>query len=262
MASSMDAIRVMYHPWVRRSAALFVLTLLPFAIAGCEKPRERACRALLIQAKNADDARTAAAAEPRVAASRARSAARWIRSNAVEDAELKKEASALSDALERLADARVRLADASEVLGAADAAELLARAQRIDGYLAATDEVPKIRRKVCPWYDPQGLIEDPRCAPYDAVPDCNVEGTTLAEHAERCVKIVEGLADVAVARADVTELAAKLDAHAKWMKSLPPRPQKDFVDRARAVPLMIADRGRADADVTTHVRSLEAKCAH
>lgn len=232
------------------------------AALGCEKPRERACRALVIQAKDAEEARAAPAVDVRLAASRARSAARWLRSNAVEDADLKGEVTALADALDRLADARLRLADATETLGATDAADLVARAERIDAYLATTDEVPKIRRRACPWYHEHELIEDPRCTPYMLAPECNFGVPTLADHAARCVGVVEGLTEVAVAPADVAELASKLRAHASWTKMLPPRPIKETVDRARAVSLTIAERGRADAEVTAHVRSLEAKCAH
>jgi hypothetical protein len=256
----MPAIRVMYHRCVRRSAALVLLFLL---LPGCEKPRERACRSLVVQAKNADDARTAATSDARIAANRARSAARWLRSNAVDDAELKSDAAALADALDRLADARIQIAEASDVLGASDATDLLARSERVSAYVAASDGVPSLRLKPCPHYDPQELIEDYRCLGWVMREYCPTfdEKLTLAQHATSCAAVVEKIGDRAEAPAAVAELASSLRAHAEWAKTLPERPAKVVVDRARAVPLTIADRGRADADVTRHVKSLEARCA-
>jgi hypothetical protein len=234
-----------------------------FLVLGCEKPRERACRALVMQAKNADDARTAATPDARIAANRAHSAARWLRSNAVEDAELEADATALADALDRLADARVRVADATDVLGATDATDLLVRSERVDAYLAAIDSVSKVRRKPCPWYEEHALIEDPRCEAYVTPPSCGLAGpkVTLAQQADHCVRALEGFEQIAAIPSDVTDLASRLRDHASWAKTLPARPVKDTVDRARAVPIMIAERGRADADVTRLVTSLEAKCA-
>lgn len=236
---------------------------LLFAVFGCEKPRERACRALVIQAKNAESARSASAADPRVAAYRAQSAARWVRSNAVDDSELKAHANALADALERLADARLRLADASDVLGASDTSDLLARSERVSEYLAASDRVLGVQLKSCPWEDPSSLIDDPRCTRYNQRQLCPTFDAqlTLAEHAARCATVAEEIRDIAVSASQASELATALRAQAEWLKTLPKRTAKETVDRARGLPKTIEDRGRADADVELARKALEGKCA-
>jgi hypothetical protein len=71
--------------------------VLFLAATGCEKPRERACRSLVLQARNAEAARTAATPDARIAAYRAQSAARWLRSNAVDDTELEAFAAGLAE---------------------------------------------------------------------------------------------------------------------------------------------------------------------
>lgn len=255
---------LMYHASVRSRAGLLCLFLCSL-VAGCEKPRERACRALVLQAKNAEDARTAVTPDARMAAHRARSAARWLRMNAVNDAELKKDTEVLADALERLADARFRLATATEVLGATDAADLVARSERLIAYAAAIDTVPSIRTKPCPYYEPQSLIEDPRCMEYVIPSGCVVTGprlVTVAYQAERCVAALESLIDRAASPSEVKELIENLRATQSWSKTLPARPVEETIAQARAVPTAVADRGRADADITRIVSSLESKCAH
>lgn len=114
-------------PVVRRVLVLVSLLLLAL-LAGCEKPRDRACRALVLQADDAEAARTYVAPAPRLDAYRAESAARWIRATEVADADLKADASALADALDRLAGARLRLASGMETFGAKDVPELVMRA--------------------------------------------------------------------------------------------------------------------------------------
>lgn len=99
-----------------------------FLGAGCEKPRDRACRALVVQAADAEAARAYVAPAPRLDAYRAQSAARWIRQSAVEDADLKSDAVALADALDRLAGARLRLAGGLETFQAKDVPDLVMRA--------------------------------------------------------------------------------------------------------------------------------------
>jgi hypothetical protein len=237
--------------------------VLFLAATGCEKPRERACRSLVLQARNAEAARTAATPDARIAAYRAQSAARWLRSNAVDDTELEAFAAGLADSLDRLADARLRLAKASDALGATDATDLLARAERVSAYVSATDRVFQTGLKPCPWDEPNGLIEDPRCSPYHARELCPPfdASLTFAQHAERCLRIAETLPELAAVRSDAVELASTVRAHASWAKTLPARSAKETVDLARGLSTTFADRGRADADITSAVRALEGKCA-
>lgn len=108
-----------------RRAVVLVSVLLA---SGCEKPRDRACRALVLQAADAEAAQKYVAPAPRLDAHRAQSAARWIRATAVDDADLKADASALADALDRLATARLALADAMQTFEAKDVPELVMRA--------------------------------------------------------------------------------------------------------------------------------------
>ena len=255
----------MYHACVRtvRSSATIFLLLFPLGALGCEKPRERACRSLVIQAKNAEVARTAVAPDARVAAHRAQSAARWVRSNAVEDRDLIADRDALADALEHLADARLRLASATEVLGAADAPDLLARAERVSAYVAASDRVLAIAIKPCPWNVGDSLIDDPRCARYDARELCPPFDAqlTFAEHAEACLRVAETLPELARVPGDAIELRDAIRGHALWARTLPARPAKETVDRARALAHTFEDRGRADAEVVASIHALETKCA-
>lgn len=105
-----------------------VIAVCLLVLSGCEKPRDRACRALLVQAADAEAARAYVAPAPRLDAYRAESAARWVRGTVVADADLKADAAALADALERLAGARLRLADGMEALEAKDVPDLVMRA--------------------------------------------------------------------------------------------------------------------------------------
>lgn len=243
---------------MRRIAAFVFASSL---LCACEKPRERACRSLFVQANNADDARVVQTPDPRLAAHRAQSAARWLRSNAVEDADLKKDAEALAAALDRLADARLRLVDASQSLGATDSADLVARAERVSAYLAAAQKTHSIRRGKCPYDEGSGLIEDPRCMEYVS-PSCAVQSdrTPLALEAAQCAESVERFAHVAEAPSEAEEVAKTLRATEAWAKSLPAQSSKVTVEHARAVPHVIADRGRADAEIAELVASLRAKC--
>lgn len=208
--------------------------------------------------------RTGRVSDARIGAYRAQSAARWVRSNAVQDVELKAHANALADALERLADARLRVLSASEVLGATDAPDLLTRAERVSAYVTASDRVLAIGLKPCPWDDPETLIEDPRCTPYHAHEICPAFDAelTFAQHTDACLRIADRLPDLARVPSDAVELASTIRGHAQWAKTLPTRSAKETVDRARGIPSTLEDHGRAGADVTMAVRALEAKCAH
>jgi hypothetical protein len=242
---------------------MMVAALLAASASGCEKPRDRACRALIIQARNAEAARTTATPDARIAAYRAQSAARWIRSNAVEDRELAAHAHALADALERLADARLRLANASEVLGATDATDLLARAEHVSAYVTTSERVLQIGLKPCPWNVGDSLIEDPRCTPYDSRDICPPFDTerTLAMHAAQCLHVAETLPELARVPSDAVEVVNEMRAHTAWIKTLPVRSAKETVDRARSIAHIFEDRGRADADITVGIQALESKCA-
>lgn len=249
----------MYHASVRmRAALLFALA----ALLGCEKPRERACRSLVLQAANAEQARATVTPDPRTAVDRARSAARWLDSNAVEDPDLKNDAHALAGALERLAGARLRLIDASAELGAADAADLVARADRIIAHVDAAERASTIRMKPCPFHEPDALIEDPRCSDEYAVTGCgDVErARSLAAHAERCANTLEHVGANAVTPSEAAELATAMRATASWAKSLPDRPLAKTLATARTVHDAIEERGRADADITQLVAALKTKC--
>jgi hypothetical protein len=241
-----------------------VLLLLLPAVLGCEKPRERACRALSIQAKDAEEARTAATPDPRIAANRARSAARWVRSNAVEDADLKKDAESLAAALDRLADARVRLVDAYEVLGATDTADLVARAERVNAHVSAIAAASSIRIKPCPYYEAYNLIDDPRCQEWQmhSPHECAVhdEKTTLQSEAAICAGLLEALAHQAETPSEASEMAKTMRETAAWAKTLPEKPVKVTVESAKGVPHFIADRGRADAEVAESIAALRTKC--
>jgi hypothetical protein len=231
--------------------------------AGCEKPRDRACRALLIQAHNAEAARTAGTPDPRYAVYRAQSAARWLRSNVAEDPELAAHARTLADALDRLADARLRLASASEILGTTDPFDLLARAQRVSEYVATSDRVVQIGLKPCPWNTGDSLIEDPRCTPYDSRETCPPFDTerTLAAHAAQCLHVAETLPDLARVRSDAVAIVEAMRAHAAWIATLPVRSAKETVDLARSIEHIFEDRGRADADIAAGIKAVESKCA-
>lgn len=249
-----------------RLRAMILAVLLAASSSGCEKPRERACRALLIQTKNADAARTTVTPDARIAAYRAQSAARWLRSNALDPAEdraLVADTRALADALDRLADARLRLASASEVLGATDAADVLARAEHVSAYVAASDRVLAVGLKPCPWNVGDSLIEDPRCAQYESRPSCPTFDAqlTLAQHADACLKVAETLPEIARVPSDAVDLVDALRGHAAWIKTLPVRSAKETVDRARSIATTFEDRGRADAEITTTIRAVESKCA-
>lgn len=247
----------------RRAMTIAVLLAVAVSASGCEKPRDRACRALVIQAQNAEAARTAVTPDARIAAYRAQSAARWVKSNAVEDRELAAHAHALVDALERLADVRLRLASASAVLGATDATDLLARAEHVSAYVTASDRVLAIGLKPCPWNVGDSLIEDPRCAPYDSRAICPTFDAqlTLVQHADACLRVAETLPEIARAPSDAVDLVNALRGHVTWIKTLPVRSAKETVDVARSIAKTFEDRGRVDADITMSIRAIEGKCA-
>jgi len=201
---------------------MMLVVALAFLLFGCEAPRERACRSLTLQAKDAEAARTANAGDAHVAAYRAQSVARWLRSNAVEDAALKQDADELAAALDRLADARARVAAASAALGATDVADLVARAAKINEYADAFEKLK------------------PRCAGLDDVP--------LAQQADQCAMRLANGGD------------ESMQAWATWADTIPRRPIGETYARVREVHAAIADRGRAEADVTRFVAAIGAKC--
>lgn len=205
---------------MRRIAVITALaSSLLFA---CEKPRERACRSLTLQAKDAEAVRTANVGDARVAAYRAQSAARWLRSNAVEDPALKNDAEELAAALDRLAEARRRLDAQAEALGAADVTDLVARAEKIAAY---ENEFAKVRS---------------RCPGLDDVP--------LGQQADQCAMRLANQGD------------ESMQPWAKWADSLPRRPLNETYARARDVHTAIVDRGRAESDIARLVEAIGAKC--
>jgi hypothetical protein len=207
-------------------------------LAACEKPRDRTCRALVAQADNAENARAYVGAAPRLDAYRAASAARWVRTTATADADLTGDAAALADALDRLADARLRLAEAREALGARDPTELLERSGRIR---ALASDLAHASAFAGP--------EDATCRPEGADP--------IATRAELCASTVEARAD-ASARGDVVR---RLREGAAWASTLPSRPAHDTLARAAEGVSAIADRARAEADVTAAIAAIRARCA-
>jgi hypothetical protein len=225
----------MYHAGVRSGAALLLLLLLSPALSACETPRERACRSLALQAQDAEATRAAVTPDPRIAAYRAESVARWIRSNAVEDRLLRDDAAALAAALDRLADARQRLATGRAVLGAKDVADLVARADRILGYTQ--------------------LVEEARAS------RCRENtGMTLSQQAERCSVFVAAIAEGAATEAEGRHIAEEMRALAVWAMTLPECDVDETMAQARDTAAAVADRGRADADVTRFAASLREKC--
>lgn len=210
-------------------AAFSVLVLLLPAIAACESPRERACRSLTIQATNAEQARTTA--------DRARSAARWLRSNAVEDAELAHDRDAIADSLERFADTRSRLEAAGKVLGAHDAASVVATVQRLDAL----------------WKD--------AAAASALLGASSTQCETRANATELVSAFVMDCARTLEAEPGGEALAKSIGANAAWLREAMPMTTIGEAEGARAKALpAVGDRARAEADVAAGVAVLRAHC--
>jgi len=218
----------MYHAAVRlRALVLFSLLL------ACEKPRERSCRALLIQANDAEATRASPAPVRNVDANRAKSVARWIRATEVEDEPLHGDAEALASALDRLGDARLRIAAARETLDVEHGLpDLIAKAEHV---VAAVDRVHRV------------------------IPSCTVEGPEdLATRMRGCID------SVPPSDGDVAQPFQEILLDSLWAKEHLPagRSARETIDRAHDVPQAVADRARAEEDVTRRVGYLREACAH
>jgi hypothetical protein len=242
-------------------ARAILVSLFPLLL-GCESPRERACRSLVLQAHDAEDARTAGALDSRLAERRARSAARWIRTNAVVDPELKADALSLAAALDRLADSRPRLVAPGEALGTTDSADLLARATRVVAYAADIDKVARLEVGVCA-DSIDGPIAGRDCVALKMGLDCNrwrSGDSTLAAEAVACAASLERTTLAAVP-SEAHDLARMLRATAAWAaRLLPARPVAETIAQAQVVPMAIADRDRADSEIRRLSASIEGRC--